>query len=73
MSFYEGKGTPYVGRTDLSALCMDFVDGLDSVQVIDTRVQTDFVEDNNSSLLGSGIQFAHGWGDVGRGDDVGLT
>jgi hypothetical protein len=43
---------------------VDLVDGLDGVQVIDTRVETDLVHDGDTSLLGSGIKLLHGGRDL---------
>lgn len=45
---------------DLAAGLMDLVNGLDSVQVIDTRIKSNLVHDSNASLLGCTIQLHHG-------------
>jgi len=58
---------------DLAALRVDLVNGLDRVEVIDTRVKADLVEDDDSGVLGSLIELAHGGGDVGGSNDVGLA
>lgn len=55
---------------DLTTSLVNFVNGLDSVKVIDTRVQTDFVKDNDSGLLGFGLKLKHGRAGVRSGDDV---
>ena len=52
---------------------MDLVNGLDGVEVVDTRVKTNLVHDNNASLLGSGVELAHRRANVASGDDVGLA
>lgn len=52
---------------------MDFVNGLDSIEMIKTGVKTDLIHDGDSSFLGCGVQFHHCWGDVGCGYDVLLS
>lgn len=52
---------------------MDFLNRLNSVKVIDTRVQADLIHDNYSSFLCLGIQLAHGGGNVARSDNMGLS
>ena len=49
---------------------MNLVDGLDSVQVVDTRVQADLVEDGDAGILGLLVESHHGLGDVGCGDNM---
>ena len=44
--------------------------GLDSVQVVDTRVQTNLVHDSDTSLLAVLVQLHHGRGDVRGRDNV---
>lgn len=45
---------------DLSTLLVNLVDGLDSVQVVDTWVKADFVHDNDASITSSLVKSAHG-------------
>lgn len=52
---------------------MDFLNRLDSVKVINTRVQADLIHDNDSSFLCLSIQLAHGGGNVARGNNMGLS
>ena len=49
---------PHVSFFYLSTLSVDLVDGLEGVQVIDTRVNTDLVHDNHAGRLGT-IQSIH--------------
>jgi hypothetical protein len=46
------------------------VDGLDGVQVIDSRVKSDFVQDDDASLLHLGFEFFHCRRDVAGGHNV---
>lgn len=52
---------------------MDFVDRLDSVQVIDAGVKTNFVEYNDAGSFCLSIEFPHERIDVAGGDNVGLA
>ncbi len=52
---------------------MHFRNSLDSVQVVDTGIEADLVHDDDTGILDSLIEFAHGGGDVTRSDDVGLA
>ena len=54
----------------LPALGVHLVDGLDSVQVIDTRVQTNLVEHCNTGILGLLVKRHHGFGDIRGGNDM---
>ena len=51
---------------------MDLVDGLDSPQVVDSRVNTNLVEADQSGVLELLVEGGHGGVDVGGGDDVRL-
>jgi len=67
-----GGETTAVGEEglDLTTSLVDLVNGLDGVQVVDTRVQTNLVEDNDAGLLGLVLKLKHGRGDVRSGDNV---
>lgn len=49
---------------------MNLANGLNSVQVVNTGIETNFVHDDDSSLLSSSVEFPHSWGDVAGGDYV---
>lgn len=55
---------------DLAAGLVDVVDGLDSVEVVDTRVETNLVKDSDSGLLRLLVECHHGLGNVGSGDNI---
>jgi len=46
------------------------VDGLDGVQVVDTRVEADLVHDDDTCLLGRFFESSHCGRDVAGGDDM---
>lgn len=49
---------------------MYLVDCLDGVQVIDTRIKSDLIHDNDTSLLHLSFQLLHRRANVAGGDDV---
>lgn len=49
---------------------MDFSNGLDSIQVVDTRVNANLVQDCDASLLCRTVELAHRRGHVARSDHV---
>lgn len=49
---------------DLAAGGVHLLDGLDGVQVVDARVQTDLVHDRDAGVLGGLVELHHGGGDV---------
>lgn len=51
---------------------MDLADGLNSVQVIDTRVKADLVHNDDTSLLRLLVEFSDSRGNVAGGHNVGL-
>lgn len=51
---------------------MNLVDGLHSVKVINTRIETDLVHHDDPSRLSLGIKLPHGGGYITSSDDVGL-
>ena len=59
--------------TDLAALLVDIVNGLDRIQMVNARIEPDLVQYDDTSFFRSGVQFFHGRGDITRGDDVGFT
>ena len=61
------------GKVYLSTLLMDLVNGLDGVEMINTGVKTDLIQDNNTSSLDLSVELPHGWRDVASGDDIGLA
>ena len=61
------------GKVYLSTLLVDFIDGLNGVEMINTGVKTDLVQDNNTGSLDLSVELPHGWGDVAGGDDVGFA
>ena len=52
---------------------MYLVDGLDSVQVVNTRIEADLIHDNDASLLDRFVESAHRRRDVASGDDMSLS
>ena len=52
---------------------MDLVDGLNGVEMINTGVKTNLIQDNNASSLDLSVELPHGRRDVAGGDDVGLA
>lgn len=52
---------------------MDLINGLDGVEVVNTRVETNLVHDDDASLLGSSIKLTHRRADIAGGDNVGLA
>lgn len=52
---------------------MDLVDGLDSVEMVDTRIETNLIHDNNPCLLDFSFQLPDGRADVAGGHNVGLA
>jgi len=49
------------------------VNGLDGVQVVDTRVEANLVHDNNTCFLGRFFEGSHRGRDVASGDDMSLA
>lgn len=49
---------------DLAAGLVHLIDSLDSIQVVQTRIQANLVEDGDAGVLGGLIQLLHGWRDV---------
>jgi hypothetical protein len=58
------------GATDLATPCVHLVYDLDGVQMVDPGVEPRFVQDDDASCAGRGVQRAHRGRDVGRRDDV---
>lgn len=58
---------------DLATLLVDLADGLDGVQVIDTRVKTNLVHNDNTSLLRLLIELSDSRGNVAGSHNVGLA
>jgi hypothetical protein len=56
--------------TYLSALCMNLIDCLHGVQVVDTRVKTNFIHYNDASSFYSILQCPDCRGDIACRDDV---
>jgi len=52
---------------------MNFVDGLDGVQMINARIKANLVEYDYTSSLCLGIKLSHSRVDVAGGDDVRLA
>jgi hypothetical protein len=59
--------------TDLSALLVYLIDGLDCIQMINTRIESNLIHYNYASFLHFAIKFPNFGRDVTGGDDVGLA
>lgn len=55
---------------NLAPLLMNLVNRLNSVQVINTRVQTNLVHDRDTGILGLLVKLLHRRGNIAGGDDV---
>jgi hypothetical protein len=60
-------------RGYLSTFGVDFIDRLDGVEVIDTRVKADFVHNNDTGFTSSSIEFTHRRRHITRRDNVSLA
>lgn len=58
---------------DLATLLVDLTDGLDSIQMIDTRVKTDLVHNDDTSLLRLLVELSDSRGNVAGSHNVGLA
>lgn len=58
---------------DLAALSVNIIDGLDGVEVVETRVKTDLVHDGDTSLLDLGFKGTDSVRNVRGCDDVDLV
>jgi len=60
-------------RSDLSTFLVDLIDCLDGVQVVNTGVETDFIQNHDSGGLGFLVEGTHGRGYVAGGHNVCLS
>lgn len=65
--------TTEMNPTDLSTLCVDLIDSLDGIQVINARVETNLIENSDSSGFSSFIKLTHGRRNIRGGHYVGFT
>jgi hypothetical protein len=59
-------------QAHLATLSMHLVDCLDRIQMVDTRVKTNFVHDNDTRFFGLLIKFKHCGGNIAGCDDMDL-